>query len=86
MMSHIVLAFVTSSDYAVQGDSGQVSRAVQAPIVASREPDATEAEVQRGTKQSNELSAVVNQFILRRTNALLSAHLPPKVPIAIITP
>ncbi len=50
--------------------------------MASREPDATEAEVQRGTKQSNELSAVVNQFILRRTNALLSAHLPPKVPKA----
>ena len=54
--------------------------AVQAPIVASREPDATDAEVQRGTEQSNELSAIVNNFILRRTNALLSAHLPPKVP------
>ena len=51
---------------------------MQAPIVASREPDATEAEVQRGTEQSNELSAIVNHFILRRTNALLSAHLPPK--------
>lgn len=53
--------------------------AVQAPIVASREPDATEAEVQKGTERSNELSAIVNNFILRRTNALLSAHLPPKV-------
>ena len=52
---------------------------MQAPIVASREPDATDAEVQKGTEQSNELSAIVNNFILRRTNALLSAHLPPKV-------
>ena len=55
---------------------------MQAPIVASREPDATDAEVQKGTEQSNELSAIVNNFILRRTNALLSAHLPPKVPSA----
>ena len=57
---------------------------MQAPIVASREPDATDAEVQKGTEQSNELSAIVNNFILRRTNALLSAHLPPKVPSACV--
>ena len=57
---------------------------MQAPIVASREPDATDAEVQKGTEQSNELSAIVNNFILRRTNALLSAHLPPKVPSAFV--
>ena len=50
----------------------------QGPIVAGREPTATEAEVARGTECSNELSAIVNAFILRRTNALLSAHLPPK--------
>ena len=55
---------------------------MQAPIVASREPDATDAEVQKGTEQSNELISVVKNFILRRTNALLSAHLPPKVPSA----
>lgn len=52
---------------------------MQGPIVAGREPTATEAEVTRGTECSNQLSATVNAFILRRTNALLSAHLPPKV-------
>ncbi len=66
--------------YGAARGTAEVALAVQAPIVASREPDATEAEVQRGTEQSNELSAIVNNFILRRTNALLSAHLPPKVP------
>ena len=51
---------------------------MQGPIVAGREPTATEAEAARGTERSNELSGIVNDFILRRTNALLSAHLPPK--------
>ena len=50
----------------------------QGPIVAGREPDATEEVVAKGAERSSELSAIVNNFILRRTNSLLSAHLPPK--------
>lgn len=53
--------------------------APQAPILAGREPCAAPEVVERGKEQSALLSALVNGFILRRTNALLSAHLPPKV-------
>jgi len=46
---------------------------------AGREPDASEAQAALGQERSAALSALVNNFILRRTNSLLSAHLPPKV-------
>ena len=54
-------------------------RRYELPILAGREPDATEATAARGAERAIELSKAVDLFILRRTNALLSAHLPPKV-------
>lgn len=56
-----------------------VLRRYELPILAGREPDATEAAASRGAERAVELSKAVDLFILRRTNALLSAHLPPKV-------
>ena len=49
------------------------------PILASREPGATDAQLQKGAERSEELSGIVNDFILRRTNKLLSEFQPPKV-------
>ena len=63
----------------VLGDSVRFRRYYEMPILASREPTASEAVIAKGEERSAELSAIVNDFILRRTNKLLSAHLPPKV-------
>ncbi len=54
------------------------ARRYELPILAGREPDATESAATRGAERAIELSKAVDPFILRRTNALLSAHLPPK--------
>ncbi len=49
------------------------------PILTGREPGASEKERALAAERSAALSVMVNRFVLRRTNALLSAHLPPKV-------
>ena len=61
------------------GDANEFRKKYARPILRSREPDATPAQRELGNARNEALSGIVNQFILRRTNALLSAHLPPKV-------
>lgn len=63
----------------VLGTAGEFRKKYEGPILAGREPGASDAEVQLGNERSEELSAFVNQFILRRTNTILSKHLPPKL-------
>ena len=62
----------------VLGTPAEFRKRYEAPILAGREPGAAASEAELGAARAAELSAIVNDFILRRTNALLSAHLPPK--------
>ncbi|XP_078429720.1 DNA repair/recombination protein isoform X2 [Wolffia australiana] len=72
-------AMVNFTNPGILGDSVYFRRYYQAPIMCGREPTATDEEKNLGAERSAELSAKVNQFILRRTNSLLSNHLPPKI-------
>ncbi|PSS26102.1 Protein CHROMATIN REMODELING like [Actinidia chinensis var. chinensis] len=72
-------AMVNFTNPGILGDAAYFRRYYEAPIICGREPTATEEEKKLGAERSAELSAKVNQFILRRTNALLSNHLPPKI-------
>ncbi|KAJ4716327.1 protein CHROMATIN REMODELING 25 [Melia azedarach] len=72
-------AMVNFTNPGILGDAAYFRRYYETPIICGREPTATEEEKKLGTERSAELSAKVNQFILRRTNALLSNHLPPKI-------
>ncbi|KAH6772670.1 DNA repair/recombination protein [Perilla frutescens var. hirtella] len=72
-------AMVSFTNPGVLGDASYFRRYYEMPIVCGREPTATEEEKRLGSERSAELSGKVNQFILRRTNTLLSNHLPPKI-------
>ncbi|PIA56435.1 hypothetical protein AQUCO_00700632v1 [Aquilegia coerulea] len=72
-------AMVNFTNPGILGDAAYFRRYYETPIIIGREPTATKEERKLGSERSGELSGKVNQFILRRTNALLSNHLPPKI-------
>lgn len=72
-------AMVSFANPGVLGSPSAFRKRFEGPILAGREPDAPPDISAKGADRSTELSELVNGFILRRTNALLSAHLPPKV-------
>ena len=61
------------------GEPSYFRKQFENPILRGREADASDADRHRGDQRSEELSTIVNHFIIRRTNSLLAAHLPPKV-------
>ena len=63
----------------VLGSPAAFRKHYENPILASREPGASAEVLQKGEQRSEELSSIVNDFILRRTNKLLSEFQPPKV-------
>ncbi|KAJ9653547.1 helicase [Neophaeococcomyces mojaviensis] len=48
------------------------------PIMKSRQPKATEEDIEKGQEASDELARTTSPFILRRTADILSKYLPPK--------
>lgn len=50
----------------------------EVPIIKSRQPGATTAELEKGQARSDELASLTGQFILRRTADILARYLPRK--------
>lgn len=73
--------FYTAIDFVNPGLLGQRSafkRTFEAPIIRSRQPDASESELEKGEARWKELVALTSQFMIRRTADVLSKYLPPK--------
>jgi DNA repair and recombination protein RAD54 and RAD54-like protein len=74
--------FFAMCDFAcpgVLGTAASFRRWFENPILVGREPGASGEERREASERAKELSGSVDRFILRRTNALLSEHLPPKL-------
>lgn len=54
------------------------TKSFEAPIIKSRQPEATKKDIEKGAAKNEELSELTKVFILRRTADILSKYLPPK--------
>ncbi|OAL44374.1 DNA repair and recombination protein RAD26 [Pyrenochaeta sp. DS3sAY3a] len=73
--------FFTAIDFVNPGMLGQRSafkRTFETPIMRSRQPDASESELEKGEGRWKELVSLTSQFMIRRTAEVLSKYLPPK--------
>lgn len=71
----IMVDFINPS---LLGTYNTFKKEFEAPILKSRQPGATEEDMEKGSAREEELSSITKQFILRRTAELLSKYLPPK--------
>jgi len=72
-------AMVDFTNPGVLGTAEEFRKRMLHPILRGREPDATEAQKARMMQIQNDMSTIVNDFILRRINTLNAEHLPPKL-------
>jgi DNA repair and recombination protein RAD54 and RAD54-like protein len=72
-------AMVNFTNPGVLGTQDEFRKNMLFPILRGREPDATESQKNKMNTIQEEMSGIVNQFILRRINTLNAQHLPPKL-------
>ncbi|KAL4747704.1 hypothetical protein BDW72DRAFT_182061 [Aspergillus terricola var. indicus] len=62
----------------VLGSFKSFTKEFEGPIVRSRQPEATEKDIEKGEARNEELRELTSQFMLRRTADILAKYLPPK--------
>ena len=72
-------AMVDFTNPGILGTPEEFRRRMMFPILRGREPDATESQKRKMSDLQNDLSTIVEDFILRRVNTLNAEHLPPKL-------
>lgn len=72
-------AMVDFTNPGILGTPEEFRKRMLFPILRGREPDATESQKQKMMQIQQNMSATVNDFILRRVNTLNAQHLPPKL-------
>ena len=72
-------AMVDFTNPMIFGTNEQFRKQYSNPILRGREPDASDAQKEKGQRCQAEMSSITNHFIIRRTNALNAQHLPPKL-------
>ncbi|KAI7463817.1 DNA repair protein, partial [Hortaea werneckii] len=60
------------------GTRQEFRKQYEIPILRGRDAAGSDADVQKGTERLNQLLAMVNKFIIRRSNEILSKYLPLK--------
>lgn len=72
-------AMVDFTNPGILGTPEEFRRKMLFPILRGREPDATDEQKRKMMQIQNDMSTIVNDFILRRVNTLNAQHLPPKL-------
>ena len=62
----------------ILGSVKAFTKQFEVPIMKSRQPDASDKDIENGQVRSEELAETTSSFILRRSADLLSQYLPPK--------
>ena len=73
--------FFTAIDFVnpnLLGKRSAFKRDFEGPIVRSRQPNASETELEKGEARWKELVSLTGRFMIRRTAEVLSKYLPPK--------